>query len=98
MNILSIYPEFPDTFWSIKHALKLAYQKASSPPLGLLRDYPSPKIRSALSFRYKLALFYSIYRLGLPGKERLYFWRVMFWTLFRRPRLFPLAVTLTIYG
>jgi len=64
----------------------------------LLRDYPPPKIRSELSFHYKLALFNSIYRLGLLGKERLYFWRVMLWTLFRRPRLFPLAITLAIYG
>ncbi len=36
MNILLIYPEFPDTFWSFKHALKLAHKRASSPPLGLL--------------------------------------------------------------
>lgn len=64
----------------------------------LLRDYPPPKICSALSFRYKLALFHSIYRLGLLGKERLYFWRVLLWTLFRRPRIFLLAVTLSIYG
>ncbi|MEJ2700239.1 MAG: cobalamin-dependent protein [Desulfuromonadales bacterium] len=36
MNILLIYPEFPDTFWSFKHALKFVHKKASSPPLGLL--------------------------------------------------------------
>lgn len=36
MNILLIYPEFPDTFWSFRHALKFARKKASSPPLGLL--------------------------------------------------------------
>jgi len=36
MNILLIYPEFPDTFWSFKHALKFIRKKASSPPLGLL--------------------------------------------------------------
>jgi radical SAM superfamily enzyme YgiQ (UPF0313 family) len=35
MNILMIYPEFPDTFWSFKHALKFVGKKASSPPLGL---------------------------------------------------------------
>ena len=35
-NILMIYPEFPDTFWSFKHALKFVRKKASSPPLGLL--------------------------------------------------------------
>jgi radical SAM superfamily enzyme YgiQ (UPF0313 family) len=31
-----IYPEFPDTFWSFKHALKFIRKKAGSPPLGLL--------------------------------------------------------------
>jgi len=36
MKILLIYPEFPDTFWSFKHALKFIRRKASSPPLGLL--------------------------------------------------------------
>lgn len=36
MNILLTYPEFPDTFWSFKHALKFIHKKASSPPLGLV--------------------------------------------------------------
>ncbi|HEY9077175.1 MAG TPA: DUF4070 domain-containing protein [Anaerolineaceae bacterium] len=36
MNILMVYPEFPDTFWSFKHALKFVGKTASSPPLGLL--------------------------------------------------------------
>ncbi|MEK7789983.1 MAG: radical SAM protein, partial [Planctomycetota bacterium] len=36
MNILLIYPEFPDTFWSFKHALKFVHKKAAFPPLGLL--------------------------------------------------------------
>lgn len=36
MNILLIYPEFPDTFWSFRHALKFVRKKASLPPLGLL--------------------------------------------------------------
>ena len=36
MNILFVYPEFPDTFWSFKHALKFVHKKSSSPPLGLL--------------------------------------------------------------
>jgi radical SAM superfamily enzyme YgiQ (UPF0313 family) len=36
MNILLVYPEFPDTFWSFKHALRFVLKKASSPPLGLI--------------------------------------------------------------
>jgi len=36
MNALLIYPRFPDTFWSLRHALRLGGKRASSPPLGLL--------------------------------------------------------------
>ena len=36
MNILLVYPMYPDTFWSFKHALKFVSKKASFPPLGLL--------------------------------------------------------------
>ena len=36
MKILLVYPEFPDTFWSFKHALRFVGKKASSPPLGLV--------------------------------------------------------------
>jgi radical SAM superfamily enzyme YgiQ (UPF0313 family) len=36
MNVLLVYPEFPDTFWSFKHALRFERKKASSPPLGLI--------------------------------------------------------------
>lgn len=36
MNILLVYPEFPDTFWSFRHALSFIHKKSSSPPLGLL--------------------------------------------------------------
>ncbi len=36
MNILLVYPKFPDTFWSFKHALKFIHKKSSTPPLGLL--------------------------------------------------------------
>jgi len=36
MNALLIYPEFPDTFWSFKHALKFLGKLAAQPPLGLM--------------------------------------------------------------
>jgi radical SAM superfamily enzyme YgiQ (UPF0313 family) len=36
VKVLLIYPEFPDTFWSFKHALKFIRKKSSAPPLGLL--------------------------------------------------------------
>jgi hypothetical protein len=36
MRTLLIYPQYPDTFWSFKHALKFIHKKAALPPLGLL--------------------------------------------------------------
>ena len=32
MNILMIYPEFPDTFWSFKHAVKFIRKNAPRCP------------------------------------------------------------------
>jgi radical SAM superfamily enzyme YgiQ (UPF0313 family) len=36
LRILLVYPWYPDTFWSFRHALKFLSKKASFPPLGLL--------------------------------------------------------------
>jgi radical SAM superfamily enzyme YgiQ (UPF0313 family) len=36
VNVLLVYPEFPDTFWSYSHALRMIFKKALTPPLGLL--------------------------------------------------------------
>jgi radical SAM superfamily enzyme YgiQ (UPF0313 family) len=36
MNILLVYPEYPDTYWSFSYALKFISKKAAYPPLGLI--------------------------------------------------------------
>ena len=36
MKVLLVYPEFPDTYWSFKHALKFEGRGAAFPPLGLM--------------------------------------------------------------
>ena len=36
--------------------------------------------------------------LGIIGKERRHFWKLFFWSIFRQPRHFPLAITFAIYG
>ena len=66
--------------------------------LTFLREYQPPKIRIHLEPQYILAVGRSISQLGIRGAERLYYWRLFFWTLFRRPKLFPLAITLAISG
>jgi radical SAM superfamily enzyme YgiQ (UPF0313 family) len=76
------------------YAPKLYYERV----LTFLREYQPPKIRIQLEPQYVLALGRSIYQLGFRGIERVQYWRLFFWTLFRRPRLFPLAITFAIYG
>ena len=63
-----------------------------------LREYKPPKIKAPIDFSYVMAFFRSILRLGILGKERRQYWKLFTWTLFHRPRLFPLAITLAIYG
>ncbi len=36
MRILLVYPEMPDTFYALKHFIKVVGKKAAFPPLGLL--------------------------------------------------------------
>ena len=66
--------------------------------LTFLREYQPPKVRVPLEPQYILALARSIYHLGIRGVERVHYWRLFFWTLFRRPELFPMAITLAIMG
>jgi radical SAM superfamily enzyme YgiQ (UPF0313 family) len=47
---------------------------------------------------YILALFKSMVKLGVIGKERIYYWKLFFWSLFVKPHLFSLAILFTIYG
>jgi radical SAM superfamily enzyme YgiQ (UPF0313 family) len=76
------------------YAPKYYYERV----LTFLREYQPPKIRVPLDSQYILALWRSIYQLGIRGVERVQYWRLFFWALFRRPRLFPLAITFAIYG
>ncbi len=66
--------------------------------MTFLREYKRPKARTPLDFQRLLAVLRSSVRLGIFGKERFQYWKILFWTLFRRPQLFSLTVTLAIYG
>ncbi|MHB1406890.1 MAG: DUF4070 domain-containing protein [Desulfitobacteriaceae bacterium] len=67
--------------------------------LTFLKEYTPEKAPTVhLNIRYIMAFFRSVIRLGIIGKERRYYWRLIFWSLFKSPKTFPLAVTLSIYG
>ncbi len=63
-----------------------------------LREYTLPRNRTHLDLQHILALFRSIYHLGILDRERSQYWKLLAWALCHRPSAFPLAITLTIYG
>lgn len=64
----------------------------------ILAELKPPAARAPADRQRILAFWRACLRLGVLGKERFQYWRLLTWTLVRRPRLLPLAVTLAIYG
>jgi len=66
--------------------------------MTFLREYQRPRVSTPLDLQRLLAVVRSSIRLGIFGKERFQYWKIFFWTLFRRPQFFSLAITIAIYG
>jgi radical SAM superfamily enzyme YgiQ (UPF0313 family) len=82
--------------WLVKrlYSPQVYYQRC----LTLLKTIEAPQISQKIDFTYARALFRSMYLLGMKGVGRLEYWKLFFWALFRKPSLFPQAITLAIYG
>jgi hypothetical protein len=67
--------------------------------IRLFKEY-RPEISGKFRIQpgYIGALFKSILFLGIIGKERVHYWRLIVWTLVMKPKLFPLAITYSIHG
>lgn len=76
------------------YAPKMFYARIKT----FIKNYTSPPERSRLTKNEIQAFFRSIWRIGVLGSDRHYYWDLFFWALLRHPRQFPMAITLTIYG
>lgn len=63
-----------------------------------LREFHPPKVPFRFDLKAMAAFSRSALRLGVVGRERFQYWRLLAWTLFRRPQLLQMAVKLAIYG
>jgi radical SAM superfamily enzyme YgiQ (UPF0313 family) len=90
-SLISGYRNIIDTIYAPNHY----YRRVKT---FLTNYHPLPKGRFKLKPRDLGALLKSMLILGVIGKERFHYWRLFFWSLIRRPRLFPTAITLAIYG
>lgn len=59
---------------------------------------PPARVNRKLSMNRLMAFLKSMYIIGILGEERRYYWDLLIWSLLRKPRVFPLAVTYSIQG
>jgi radical SAM superfamily enzyme YgiQ (UPF0313 family) len=66
--------------------------------LTFLKNYrPSQKVKIRIHYYDVKAFIKSIWVLGILNRGRIYYWKLIFWSL-RRPQYFHMAMTLIIYG
>ncbi|HEY3251940.1 MAG TPA: DUF4070 domain-containing protein, partial [Ignavibacteria bacterium] len=64
-----------------------------------LNEYKEFAKGSKFSFRLKImAISKSIWLMGVVEKGKLYFWKMIFWTLLHKPKMISEAITQSIYG
>ncbi len=63
-----------------------------------LSDYEPPPLEPFFDRRQIPAVFRVFYRLGITGKERALFWKLLGWAILRRRQNLFLAVSLATYG
>ncbi|MBN2463730.1 MAG: B12-binding domain-containing radical SAM protein [Dehalococcoidia bacterium] len=90
-RLINGYREVINTIYAPKHY----YERIKT----LLKEYkPSETSVFRPQFEHVKAFVKSVWFLGIIGKGRQYYWRLLAWTLARRPQSFSLSVTLAIYG
>lgn len=90
-KLLTGYKHIIDTIYSPKHY----YERV----ITFLKEYKPIKLGvQKIKLTEIAAFFRSVLKLGIIGKERFYYWKLFFWSLFKCPRLFPLAISFSIYG
>ena len=93
MDIDALRQGYRDILQQI-YSPKLYYERI----ITFLREYKRPKVRVHVDPQYLLAFWRSVYQIGIKGAERAHYWRLCLWTLLHKPRLFPDAIVLSIYG
>ena len=90
-DLMTGYKKILNTIYSPKYY----YERV----MRFMKDFePGKEKVFHLNPNYILALFRSMFKLGIIGEERIYYWKLFLWSLFRKPRLFSLAILFTIYG
>jgi radical SAM superfamily enzyme YgiQ (UPF0313 family) len=94
MNISELLEGYRSIIRNI-YSVKPYYKRVRA----FLMQYNGRRIRARkLDLTHIRAFIKSILIIGILNKGRREYWKLFFWTLFRRPALFPDASTLAVYG
>lgn len=64
-----------------------------------LKEYQHSSVSTRLPLSIQIkALTRSIIKLGIIEKGKFDFWKLLIWTIFRKPAFLPIAITMSIYG
>lgn len=81
--------------WTTIYSPKSYYERIKT----FLKEFKPPKKKvQKLHFYHIKALFSSLWLLGFRYKGRRYYWKLILWSLFRRPLLFPYAIGYSLAG
>jgi radical SAM superfamily enzyme YgiQ (UPF0313 family) len=91
-TLINGYKHVLHTIYSPRHY----YQRVKT----FLKEYRPPKRKVVFQFKFHFieAAIKSVWILGIKEKGRRYFWKLFALTLLRHPRVFPLSMSLAVYG
>ena len=90
-TLINGYKHVLDTIYSPKDF----YERVRT----FLKEYrPRRKRRNRIQFYHIRAFIRSVWVLGVRERGRRYYWKLFISTLLKRPRAFPLSVSLSVYG
>jgi len=85
------YKQVVDTIY----APKQYYERIKT----FLKEYkPGNKGKHKISLVHLIALIRSMWVLGVQEKGRTHYWKLVVWTLLKKPKTFPLSMTLAAHG
>jgi hypothetical protein len=91
-TLINGYKQILSTIYAPKHF----YERI----MTLIKEYkPRQTYKvSQIRLHYLIGFLKSIWILGVIDKGRRYYWKLFLSTLFKRPKLFPLSMSLSVYG
>jgi len=90
-ELVNGYKNIVSTIYSPKYY----YQRVKT----FISNYRPPECETTrFGFISAIALLKTMFTIGLIGEERFEYWKLFIWSLFKHPKLFPLAMTLSVYG